>query len=46
MYAIRSYYVNKDGTIAGRPEGAAPNAMEEFQRIKLVNPDIKTVDIV
>ncbi len=36
--------INKDGTIAGRPEGAAPNAMEEFQRIKLVNPDIKTVD--
>ncbi|GAA4496750.1 flagellar basal-body rod protein FlgF [Pseudaeromonas paramecii] len=36
--------INKDGTIVGRPEGAAPNGMEEFQRIKLVNPDIRSVD--
>lgn len=36
--------INKDGTLVGRPEGAAANGVEEFQRIKLVNPDIRSVD--
>ena len=30
--------INRDGTISGRPEGAAANLPEDFQRIKLVNP--------
>ena len=30
--------INQDGTVIGRPEGAAPDTVEEYQRIKLVNP--------
>jgi flagellar basal-body rod protein FlgF len=35
--------INKDGTVIGRPEGSAPDTVEEYQRIKLVNPDIKVI---
>ena len=35
--------INQDGTVVGRPEGAAPDTIEEFQRIKLVKPDLKGV---
>lgn len=28
--------INRDGTVTGRPQGAEPNALEEYQRIKLV----------
>ena len=35
--------INQDGTVIGRPEGATPDTVEEYQRIKLVNPDIKSI---
>ena len=35
--------INQDGTVIGRPEGAAPDTVEEYQRIKLVNPDTRTL---
>ncbi len=36
--------ITRDGTISGRPEGAAANLQENFQRIKLVNPPSDTVE--
>ena len=36
--------INRDGTISGRPEGAAANLPEDFQRIKLVNPPSDAVE--
>jgi len=36
--------INRDGTISGRPEGAAANLPENFQRIKLVNPAVDAVE--
>ena len=33
--------INRDGTIEIRPEGAAPDAMEEVGRIQLMAPDYK-----
>ncbi len=36
--------INRDGTISGRPEGAAANLSEDFQRIKLVNPAANAVE--
>ncbi|MFC3912133.1 flagellar basal-body rod protein FlgF [Pseudaeromonas sharmana] len=35
--------INQDGTVVGRPEGAAPDTIEEYQRIKLVNPDTRAL---
>ena len=35
--------INQDGTVIGRPEGAAPDTVEEYQRIKLVNPDTRAL---
>lgn len=35
--------INQDGTVIGRPEGAAPDTVEEYQRIKLVNPDTRSL---
>lgn len=35
--------INQDGTVIGRPEGSTPDTVEEYQRIKLVSPDIKSV---
>ena len=36
--------INRDGTITGRPEGAAPSLPEDFQRIKLVRPAADAVE--
>ncbi|MDO2947324.1 flagellar basal-body rod protein FlgF [Aeromonas simiae] len=36
--------ITRDGTVSGRPEGAAANLSEDFQRIKLVNPASDTVE--
>jgi flagellar basal-body rod protein FlgF len=36
--------INRDGTISGRPEGAAANLPEDFQRIKLVKPAADAVE--
>ncbi|PJG58190.1 flagellar basal body rod protein FlgF [Aeromonas cavernicola] len=36
--------INRDGTISGRPEGAAANLPEDFARIKLVNPATADVE--
>ena len=36
--------INADGTVIGRPEGSTPETVEEYQRIKLVNPDVKSLD--
>ncbi len=35
--------INQDGTVTGRPEGSKPDTVEEYQRIKLVAPDLKNV---
>ena len=35
--------INQDGTVIGRPEGSAPDTVEEYQRIKLVNPDTRAL---
>lgn len=36
--------INEDGVISARPQGADRNAIEEFQRLKFVKPDIRTVE--
>lgn len=36
--------IGDDGMISARPVGADANAIEEFQRIKLVNPNIKDIE--
>ena len=36
--------INQDGTVIGRPEGSTPETVEEYQRIKLVLPDIKAIN--
>ena len=36
--------INQDGTVIGRPEGSTPETVEEYQRIKLVSPDIKAIN--
>lgn len=36
--------INDDGYITGRPMGADANVVETYQRIKLVNPDVRTME--
>ena len=36
--------INTDGVITGRPQGADRNVIEVYQRIKLVNEDIKNIE--
>lgn len=36
--------INKDGYLTGRPFGADANVVETYQRIKLVNPDLRTIE--
>lgn len=36
--------ISKDGVISGRPQGADVNVVEEFQRIKLVKPDVRQIE--
>mgnify|MGYP001810045160 CR=1 FL=1 len=38
-----SLLIGKDGTITARPAGGAPNALVAVERIRLVNPDTKTL---
>ena len=37
--ALTKVEINQDGTVGGRPEGEGSEVFEEYQRIKLVNPD-------
>ncbi|NEX21070.1 flagellar basal-body rod protein FlgF [Thiorhodococcus mannitoliphagus] len=39
-----SILIGTDGTITIRPEGSAPNALAAVDRIRLVNPDIQTLE--
>ncbi len=36
--------ISDDGVISGRPQGADANVLEEFQRIKLVNPNLREIE--
>lgn len=36
--------INEDGVISGRPQGADRNVIEIFQRLKLVNEDIRNIE--
>lgn len=36
--------VNSDGYLTGKPAGADANVVETYQRIKLVNPDVRTIE--
>lgn len=36
--------INSDGYITGKPLGADSNVVETYQRLKLVNPDLRTVE--
>lgn len=38
---VEKININRDGTIEVRPQGAPPNGLEEVNRIKLANPDLK-----
>ena len=37
--ALSKIEINQDGTVGGRPDGEGSEVFEEYQRIKLVNPD-------
>ena len=37
--ALSKIDINQDGTVGGRPDGEGSEVFEEYQRIKLVNPD-------
>ena len=37
--ALTKVEINQDGTVGGRPEGEGSEVFEEYQRIKLVNPE-------
>ena len=36
---LEAVHISDDGVISGRPQGAATNVLENYQRIKLVNPE-------
>ncbi|CAG8998422.1 MAG: Flagellar basal-body rod protein FlgF [Candidatus Celerinatantimonas neptuna] len=38
---VEKININRDGTIEVRPQGAPPDGLEEVNRIKLANPDLK-----
>ena len=40
---MRSLLIGTDGTITVRPSGSGPNALAAVERIRLVNPDTKTL---
>ena len=37
--ALSKIEINQDGTVGGRPDGEGSEVFEEYQRIKLVNPE-------
>ena len=37
--ALSKIEINQDGTVGGRPDGEGSDVFEEYQRIKLVNPE-------
>lgn len=37
-------YIGEDGTITIRPRGAGPNALAVVDQLKIVNPDLQTMD--
>lgn len=41
---LENLTICRDGVITGRPQGADSEVTEQFQRIKLVNPDIKDIE--
>lgn len=41
---IEAIHISDDGFISGRPQGADSNIVENYQRIKLVRPDIKAIE--
>ncbi|MBQ9274061.1 MAG: flagellar basal body rod protein FlgF [Succinivibrio sp.] len=41
---VEDLHISDDGVISGRPQGADSNVLEEYQRIKLVRPDIKAIE--
>lgn len=41
---VEKFSIRKDGMVQIRPEGAPPEAMEELQQLKLVNPDVRGLE--
>ena len=41
---MNNIQISRDGTIMVQPEGAPNNVQEEVARIKLVNPDVRSVE--
>ena len=39
LAALSKIEINQDGTVGGRPDGEGSEVFEEYQRIKLVNPE-------
>lgn len=42
--ALSKIEINQDGTVGGRPDGEGSEVFEEYQRIKLVNPEKTAMD--